>query len=84
MEMTMKGAHLWDMRLCILVGFCQQFRGTNHPDLQKMMAVGSSKTQANFYQTTQCHLRANNILLTNAKQWINFKHMNKEYIIVSL
>jgi len=55
-EMTMKGAVFWDMRSCSLVGICRKFRGTNHPDLQKMMAVGSSKTQANFYLTAKHHL----------------------------
>jgi hypothetical protein len=67
-KMTMKDAVFWDMRPCSLVGICQKFRGTNHPDLQKMMAVGSSKTQANFYLTAICHLQENNILLTDTKQ----------------
>jgi len=66
----MKGAVFWDMRPRCLAGICRKFRGTNHPDLQKMMAVGSSRTQANYYQTAKRHLLENNILLTDTKQWI--------------
>jgi len=40
--MTMNGAVFWDMRPCSLVHICQKLRETEHPDLQKMMAVGSS------------------------------------------
>jgi len=74
----------WDMRPCSLVGICWKFRETTHPDLQKMMAVGSSKTQGNFYLTAKCHLGENNILLTDTKQWIQLKHTNNKYIIVRL
>lgn len=67
---TTKGAVFWDVRPCSLVGTCRKFRGTNHPVLQKMMAVGSSETQANYYQSAKHHLLENNIFLTDTKQWI--------------
>jgi hypothetical protein len=80
----MKSAVFWHMRPCSLVGICRKFRGTNHPDLQMMMAVCSSKTQANFCLTEKCHLQENDILLTDTKQWIQLKHMNNKYTTVSL
>ena len=80
----MKGAVFWDMRPCSLLGIYWKFRGNNHPDLQKMLAAGSSKAQANFYLTAKHHLWDNNILLTDKKQWIQLKHMNNKYITVRL
>jgi len=80
----MKCAVFWDVRPRSLVGICRKFRETNHPDLQKVMAVGSSKTQANFYLTAKCHLQENSILLTDTKQWIQLKLTNNKYITVRL